>query len=305
MNKKALIEELKLRMDDRHMASDVLMRQHSSFKIGGPADLLIQPASIDELQHAMRVLKRHEVPVTLLGNGSNILVSDKGIRGAVIKISDKFSKMTVSGTTLQVEAGALLSSLANFATANGLAGLEFASGIPGTVGGAVFMNAGAYGGEMKDVVTDVSVLTDAGQVLVLHADELKFKYRSSVVLEKGWTVLGVTLQLTPDDPKAIQTRVNELTVKRTTKQPLQLPSAGSTFKRPEGHFAGKLIEDAGLRGVRFGDAAVSELHCGFVVNLGQATFEEVSTLIKFIQKQVYDTSGVLLETEVLQLGEGV
>ncbi|MCK8061035.1 MULTISPECIES: UDP-N-acetylmuramate dehydrogenase [unclassified Fusibacter] len=304
MNINEIVHELKLRIDDRNISRDEQMKSHSSFKIGGPVELMITPSSVDEIKHAYKVLKRHQVPVTLIGNGSNILVTDLGIRGAVIKIAEKFSGVEVEGSTIKAQAGALLSSTSNLATSHGLGGFEFASGIPGTIGGAVFMNAGAYGGEMKDVVVSVTALDQDCNVIRFEKENLKFGYRASNVQDLGYTVLEVELQLHEDAIDEIQSRVNELTVKRTTKQPLQLPSAGSTFKRPEGFYAGKLIEDAGLRGVRYGDAQVSDLHCGFVVNVGEATYREVITLIKVIQKAVKDQFDVELCPEVRVIGEG-
>lgn len=278
------------------------MKAHTSFRIGGPADVLITPRSLEEIVQTYAILKRGQVPVTLMGNGSNMLVSDAGISGAVVKISDTFKAIKRQGTTLVAEAGALLSTLANMALAEGLGGFEWASGIPGTVGGAIFMNAGAYGGEMKDVVSAVTVLTPDGQVIRLDKEELDFGYRTSSVDKNGYVVLGVEIDLEEKPVDEIKALMDDLNAKRTSKQPLNLPSAGSTFKRPEGYYAGKLIEDAGLRGLRFGDAMVSDLHCGFVVNVGEASCEQVLTLVRTIQKIVLDIHGVALHPEIRLVG---
>lgn len=299
---KEAIEALRLRVDDRHIVTNASMKQHTSFKIGGPADLLITPDSLDEIQHTYAVLRGRGVPITLMGNGSNILVSDQGIRGAVVKISDTFKGIERQDNVIVAQAGALLSTLANRALAEGLGGFEWASGIPGTVGGAIFMNAGAYGGEMKDVVHAVTVLNQDGHVLRLTSDQLTFGYRSSSVQDRDLVVLSVEIALTPQNPAEIKALMDDLNEKRTTKQPLSLPSAGSTFKRPEGYYAGKLIEDSGLRGLRYGDAMVSDLHCGFVVNVGEATCAQVLTLIQTIQKIVFDLQGVSLHPEVRLVG---
>lgn len=300
-----LIEQLQTILPLQYIKQDEPMCQHSYFKIGGPADLLVMPGNIEQTVAVYELLKSQQLPITWLGNGSNILVSDKGIRGAVIKIAEPFSQIVVQDTKMIVDAGALLSTTANTATAHSLTGFEFASGIPGTIGGAVFMNAGAYGGEMVQVTTAVTVLTPAGEVKRLSGDELAFRYRGSNIQDLDYIALRVELALSAGNRQDIQAMVDELTVKRTTKQPLYLPSAGSTFKRPEGYYASKLIQDSGLRGVRFGDAAVSEKHCGFVVNLGKASCQDVLTLIRFIQKTVLDTFGVKLSPEVRMIGEGL
>lgn len=296
------IEALRLRIDDQHIAIDVPMKNHTSFKIGGPADMLITPSSIDDIQHAYSVLRARGIPITLMGNGSNILVSDLGIRGAVVKISETFKGIERQGNFLIAQGGALLSTLANRAYSEGLGGFEWASGIPGTVGGAVFMNAGAYGGEMKDVVHAITVLNRDGHILRLTRDLLTFDYRSSSVQERDLVVISVELELTPRNQEDIKVLMDDFNEKRTTKQPLSMPSAGSTFKRPEGYFAGKLIEDSGLRGFRYGDAMISTLHCGFVVNAGEATCAQVTTLIQTVQKIVLDLQGVELQPEIRMIG---
>ncbi|MBS7526944.1 UDP-N-acetylmuramate dehydrogenase [Fusibacter paucivorans] len=279
------------------------LKNHTTFKIGGKADILIIPGSVDGIAMAIELCRKAELPYVILGNGSNVLVTDKGFRGAVIKVSAPFSQVTVKGTELVAEAGILLSMLANEAKEASLSGLAFASGIPGTLGGAIFMNAGAYGGEMKDVVTWVEALTPEGDIIRLTPEAMQFGYRTSIVKAKGYVVLRCGLTLHKLQRETIQSEMDDYTMRRTSKQPLELPSAGSTFKRPTGHFAGQLIETAGLRGLRYGDAQVSQKHCGFVVNRGQATCEDVLTLIGIIQKVVYDHAHVRLEREVQLIGE--
>jgi UDP-N-acetylmuramate dehydrogenase len=283
---------------------DAPMSNFTSFRIGGPADLLITPSSEHEIRSAFALAKRYDMPITLIGNGSNILVSDAGIRGVVICISQTYNSIRRDDNKIIAHAGALLSTLSNFALAQELSGLEFASGIPGTLGGAVFMNAGAYGGEIKDVIHSIKVLTPQGEVIHLEKRELLFNYRTSNIQSQSYVVLEVVLELHESTYDDIKTVMDDLNLKRTSKQPLHLPSAGSTFKRPEGYFAGKLIEDAGLRGIRYGGAQVSELHCGFVVNIDQASCQDVMLLIQTIQKVVRDRFNVVLEPEVRMLGEG-
>lgn len=285
------------------LIESALMKDHTYFKIGGPADLLVVPKSIDKIQSVINYCKDEKVPYMVIGNGTNLLVSDKGIRGVVIKIADEFKGYSVNGMTMTAYAGNLLSTLSTVAMEHGQGGFEFASGIPGTIGGAIVMNAGAYGGEMKDVVRAVTYLEEDGQIVTVSSEEMNFKYRSSAISGTGRVVLSVEMAFEPKEPSAIKAIIDDLTVKRTTKQPLSLPSAGSTFKRPPNNFAGKLIDDAGLRGLRHGDAQVSEKHCGFVVNRGNATANEVESLIKIVQKTVYDQYGILLEPEVKIIGE--
>lgn len=282
---------------------DEPMAKHTTFRIGGPADLLIDIAQEEEAQRAVEALKQDGVPYMLLGNGSNLLVRDGGIRGAVVKLGERFAGIRLEDNLVHAQAGASLTAVSNRCVAADLAGFEFASGIPGTVGGAMVMNAGAYGGEMKDIVKEVRVLDEEGSVVRVPAEHMGFGYRQSNVIPRGWTVLGVTFELNHGDPKMIREKLADFTHQRTTKQPLQFPSAGSTFKRPPGYFAGKLIDDAGLRGFRHGDAQVSDLHCGFVINRGRATCEEVQTLIHMVQKIVRERFGVTLETEVKIIGE--
>ena len=279
------------------------MKAHTSFRIGGPAELFLTPENAAQLAEAIRILRRHEIPVFILGNGSNLLVRDKGIRGAVVQLSGRMSALETDGTALYAEGGALLSAAAAKAAEAGLTGLEFASGIPGSIGGAVMMNAGAYGGEMKDVLESVDVLTRDLRRETLPVEKIGLSYRHSGLAERGDIVLGVRFRLGQGDPQAIQARMAELAEQRREKQPLQYPSAGSTFKRPEGYFAGKLIQDAGLKGKTIGGAQVSEKHAGFLINTGNATAGEMLELIAFCQRTVEEKFGVRLETEVRIVGE--
>lgn len=279
------------------------MSKHTTFRIGGPADFYLCPHSTKEVQQTVQICKEENLPYFILGNGSNLLVSDKGYRGAIIQLWKNFSDISVKDCCITAKAGALLSKVAAEALEEGLTGMEFASGIPGTIGGAVFMNAGAYGGEMKDIIKEVKVLDDQGEVRVLSNEEMKLGYRTSIVKEKGYTVLSAVLQLKKGDASVIRETMEDLKNRRTSKQPLDMPSAGSTFKRPEGYFAGKLIMDSGLRGFSVGGAQVSEKHCGFVVNKGGATAEDVTALIREVQRRVKEKFGVELETEVRFLGE--
>lgn len=279
------------------------MKAHTSFRIGGPAELFLTPENAAQLAEAIRILRRHEIPVFILGNGSNLLVRDKGIRGAVVQLSGRMSALETDGTALYAEGGALLSAAAAKAAKAGLTGLEFASGIPGSIGGAVMMNAGAYGGEMKDVLESVDVLTRDLRQETLPVEQIGLSYRHSGLAERGDIVLGVRFQLEQGDLQAIQVRMVELAEQRREKQPLQYPSAGSTFKRPEGYFAGKLIQDAGLKGKTIGGAQVSEKHAGFLINTGSATAGEMLELIAFCQRTVEEKFGVRLETEVRIVGE--
>lgn len=279
------------------------MKNHTTFRIGGPADYYLCPHSTEELQKILQICRENKIEFFILGNGSNLLVSDKGYRGVVIQLWKNFSDIVTEDDAIAVKAGALLSKVAAEALEAGLTGMEFASGIPGTMGGAVMMNAGAYGGEMKDIIKEVTVLTKEGEILTLSQEEMNFGYRTSVVKEKGYVVISVVLQLKKGDREEICKLMNDLKERRVTKQPLDMPSAGSTFKRPEGYFAGKLIMDAGLRGFSVGGAQISEKHCGFVVNKGEATAADVLGLIKEVQKRVQEKFGVALEPEVKFLGE--
>lgn len=292
-----------VKLDINNILYNEPMKEHTSFKVGGPADIFIEPDDTEELVKALVSLKEHNIPYYIIGNGSNLLVSDKGIRGAVVKIGEKFNKVEINGENLISECGILLSTLSKIAAKNNLAGMEFASGIPGALGGAVAMNAGAYGGEMKDIIEWVEVLDQEHKLKRLQRSEMGFNYRKSVIEPKGYIAIRCCLKLKHGDPVEINRIMADLTEKRKTKQPLHLPSAGSTFKRPEGYFAGKLIEDSGLRGFALGGAQVSELHCGFVVNKGDATAQDVYDLIRHVQKTVAEKFNVKLETEVKMLGE--
>lgn len=279
------------------------MKKHTTFRIGGPADYYLCPHSTEELQKILQICRENKLEFFILGNGSNLLVSDKGYRGVVIQLWKNFSDIETEDNTITVKAGTLLSKVAAEALEESLTGMEFASGIPGTMGGAVMMNAGAYGGEMKDIIREVTVLTREGELLTLSKEEMNFGYRTSVVKEKGYVVISAVLQLRKGDREEIRKVMDELKERRVTKQPLDMPSAGSTFKRPEGYFAGKLIMDAGLRGFSVGGAQISEKHCGFVVNKGDATAADVFGLIREVQKRVQEQFGVTLEPEVKFLGE--
>ena len=278
------------------------MSRYTTFRVGGPADALFLPASVEELRTALAAAKAEGVPVCLIGNGSNLIVRDGGIRGLVIALGEPVSEVRVEGAQVWAQAGARLSAVAAAAQRAGLAGLEFASGIPGTLGGGCAMNAGAYGGELKDVLVWADVLLD-GELRRLSRDEMEMGYRSTMTLRRGATVLSACFELRQDDPEAIQERMRDLANRRREKQPLNLPSAGSTFKRPEGHFAGALIEQCGLKGCRIGGAQVSEKHAGFIVNVGDATAADILQLIAHVQAVVQAQTGVLLETEVRVLGE--
>ena len=279
------------------------MSRHTTFKIGGPADYFLMPDKDTDVGRIVKICKESAIPYFILGNGSNLLVGDGGYRGAVIQIYKNMSAVTVEGTEITVQAGALLSSVAAAAKNAALTGFEFAGGIPGTMGGAVVMNAGAYGGEMKDVLKEVTVMTAAGEILVLPAEKLEMGYRTSLVKTKGYLVLSAVIVLEQGNQEAIKARMKELTEQRVSKQPLEFPSAGSTFKRPEGYFAGKLIMDAGLRGYQTGGAQVSEKHCGFVINKDNATAADVCRLLRDVQDKVKEQFGVQLEPEIQFLGE--
>ncbi|NLY48385.1 MAG: UDP-N-acetylmuramate dehydrogenase [Clostridiales bacterium] len=279
------------------------MSRHTSLRIGGNTDYMVFPATIDEIRLTIKLCRKYDMPYYIMGNGSNLLVSDSGYRGLIIKLSDRFSNISVEedGTVL-AQAGVLMSKLSNVIAANSLTGFEFGAGIPGTLGGAVAMNAGAYGGEMQQVVISATVIDGDGNIRTLSNKELEFGYRSSVIQKKDLCVLEATLKLNKGDKRQILDKIRELNHLRQLKQPLDKFSAGSTFKRPEGHFAGKLISDAGLRGFQIGDAAVSEKHCGFLVNKGNATAGDFMKLIKEVTRIVNEKYGVLLEPEVKFLG---
>lgn len=279
------------------------MKKHTTFKIGGPADYLIFPSSMQEVTLIFDLLRKYKIPFTVLGNGSNVLVLDKGIRGAVVKFNSPMSWIRQEGNTIIAGAGALLKDVSQFAADCGLTGMEFAIGIPGSIGGAVFMNAGAYDGEMKPIVSGVRAAAASGKLVAYSHDELDFGYRHSVFQDNGQAICEVEISLQPGDPAAIREKMDSFTERREKKQPLEMPSAGSTFKRPEGYFAGTLIEQTGLKGFSVGGAQISAKHAGFVVNSGEATATDVLNLIHEVQRRVYEKNGVKLFPEVRILGE--
>lgn len=283
--------------------TDEPMSRHTTFRVGGPADFFVTPKAKEEVRDVIRICKEAGMPYYIIGNGSNLLVSDAGYRGVIVQICKEMNEVKVEGDLVKAQAGALLSGIAAKALGAELSGFEFASGIPGTIGGACVMNAGAYGGEMKDVLESVTALTGEGKIIELGRNELELGYRTSVIAKKGYIVLGAVLKLERGDGEKIKTYMDELKEKRVTKQPLEYPSAGSTFKRPEGYFAGKLIEDAGLRGFQVGGAQVSEKHCGFVINRDHATAADIMELMRQVQIRVKENSGVDLEPEVKRLGD--
>lgn len=279
------------------------MSSHTTFRIGGPAEVFLMPESYEQIRSALALCREEGVPYFVLGNGSNLLVSDSGYRGVIIQMDRNMGDIELKGTEIRACAGALLSSVAAAARKASLTGFEFAGGIPGTLGGAVVMNAGAYGGEMKDVLREVTVMTKEGDIRVIPSDRLELGYRTSIIKKTGYLVLEAVISLEKGDLQAIQEKTKELASKRTEKQPLDYPSAGSTFKRPEGYFAGKLIMDSGLRGFRVGGAQVSEKHCGFVINTGGATAKDVKELMDHVIRTVKENYNITLEPEVKFLGE--
>lgn len=288
---------------EERVMRDEPMSRHTTFRVGGPADFFVTAQNGQDIKNVAALCKAEKIPYYIVGNGSNLLVSDKGYRGVIIRIFKDMGRIEVCEDKITAQAGALLSQIAAKALEAGLTGFEFAAGIPGTLGGACRMNAGAYGGEMKDVLEEVTVLDAEGELLVLPADQLNLGYRTSVIAEKEYIALEAVIALEKGERDKIKERMDELKEKRVSKQPLEYPSAGSTFKRPEGYFAGKLIQDAGLRGFRVGDAQVSEKHCGFVINRGNASAAEVHELMRQVSARVEEKFGVRLEPEVRRLGE--
>lgn len=280
---------------------DEPMSRHTTFRVGGPADFFVTPKAKEEVRDVIRICKEAGMPYYIIGNGSNLLVSDAGYRGVIVQIYKEMNEVKVEGDLVKAQAGALLSGIAAKALGAELSGFEFASGIPGTIGGACVMNAGAYGGEMKDVLEFVTVLTGEGKIIELGRNELELGYRTSVIAKKGYIVLGAVLKLERGDGEKIKTYMDELKEKRVTKQPLEYPSAGSTFKRPEGSYASLLIEQCGLKGLNVGGAEVSTKHSGFVINKGGATFEDVIELTDKVKKCVYEKTGYSLELEPIIL----
>lgn len=301
MNQK-FYEKLAEIVSSERICIDEPMQKHTTFRIGGMADMFVFP-KLSEVKEILMLAKQHQIPVTVIGNGSNLLVGDKGIRGLVLAFGKGADEIKIEGCQMTTGAGTLLSKLAAEALKQGLTGLEFAAGIPGTVGGALVMNAGAYGGEIKDVLTSAKVLTPEGEIKELSGSDLELSYRHSCIPEKGYIVLEVTIELQEGKETEIREKMTDFRNRRIEKQPLEYPSAGSTFKRPKGYFAGKLIEDAGLRGYTVGDAQVSQKHCGFVINKGNATASDVCRLMADIEEIVYDRFGVHIEPEVKRIGE--
>ena len=298
-----VIEKLNNLLGEEKVKINEPMNRHTTFRIGGPADYFLLPSSPEEVRKIIEICREEAVPYFILGNGSNLLVSDEGYRGAILQLYRNYGDICVKGNEICANAGALLSQIASAARNASLTGFEFAGGIPGTLGGAVVMNAGAYGGEMKDVLKEVTVMTGDGEIITLPAEKLDMGYRTSIVKTKGYLVLSAVLVLEKGDQEAIKMRMRELTEQRVSKQPLEFPSAGSTFKRPKGYFAGKLIMDAGLRGYQTGGAQVAEKHCGFVINKDNATAADVCRLMKDVQDKVKEQFGVTLEPEVKFLGD--
>lgn len=278
------------------------MKKHTTFRIGGVADYFVMPESVQQLREVIQACRELQTPYFILGNGSNLLVGDKGYRGVMIQLFKNFSEVTVEGNCIRAQAGALLSRVAKCALEEQLTGMEFAAGIPGTIGGAVVMNAGAYDGEMSQILKEAVILDEQGELRTLSVCELELGYRTSVLQRRAWTVVEVLIQLQQGEHEKIQTRMDELKQQRISKQPLEYPSAGSTFKRPEGSFAGKLIMEAGFRGYQIGGARVSDKHCGFVINTGNATAADVIELTDCIRDKVQQDTGIRLELEVCRVG---
>lgn len=298
-----IYEKLTQILPEAQVKADEPMKNHITFRVGGPADVFVTPKTKEELAQVIACCKEEKIPYYIIGNGSNLLVGDKGVRGVVIQIFKEMNGITCEGTKIRAQAGALLSLVAAKALEAELTGFEFAAGIPGTLGGACVMNAGAYGGEMKDILSEVTVLTEEGEFLTIPKEKLELGYRTSVIAKKGYIVIEAVMCLEKGEKEKIKAYMDELKEKRVSKQPLEYPSAGSTFKRPEGYFAGKLIQDAGLRGFQVGGAQVSEKHCGFVINKDHATAADIAELMRQVSDKVEEKFGVGLEPEVKRLGE--
>lgn len=297
-----LYQTLALALGEEQVMKKEPMSKHTTFRIGGEADLFVIPQNTEQVKQVVCHAKKAKVPYYFIGNGSNLLVSDDGIRGVVILIADNLKAIEVEDTTIRAQAGISLASLAKQALKNELTGFEFAAGIPGTLGGAVSMNAGAYGGEMKDVLLEATVLTDEGEIITLSKEELELGYRTSLVGKNHYIVLEAVVGLEKGRKEDILLKMEDLAQRRRDKQPLEYPSAGSTFKRPEGYFAGQLIDETGLRGFQVGGAQVSEKHCGFVINTGNATSHDVRQLIEEVANRVEKKFGVRLHPEVKMIG---
>lgn len=299
-----LFEEI-INLNIGEVLKDEPMKNHTTFRIGGPADIFIRPKDEESLKKLMKFLRDEKINPFILGQGSNLLVSDKGIRGVVVSIMDSLTELKVEDDIIVTGAGNAVPAVSKFAQRCGLSGMEQISGIPGSIGGGVVMNAGAYGGEFKDIIIDVKVLNSNSEVEIISSEDMNFRYRGSDVLDKGYIVLGTRLQLRKKPQEEIDSLMKELTDRRVSKQPLNYPSGGSTFKRPDGYYAAALIEEAGLKGLIHRGARVSDKHSGFIINHDNAEFRDVLELIRLVQKEVYDYSGVMLEPEVKIIGEGV
>lgn len=297
-----MINDIKQIVGERNVHEQALMSRYTSFRVGGPAKAVIEPINIGQLVLLVKYFSTHHIDYLVTGNGSNLVIEDSGLPCYVIRISDQMSHVTFLDNVVRAEAGVLLPVLAKKILAQHLTGFEFASGIPGTLGGAVFMNAGAYGGEFKDIVRSVSIVDPQGNIHNIPAERLNFGYRTSAIKQNHWIVAGADLKLEKDDPVLIEARMKELDEKRVSKQPLDLPSAGSVFKRPPNSYAGMLIDQAGLRGYKIGGAQVSIKHCGFIVNTGSATSADIKALIQYVQEQVKKKFGIMLEREVKYFG---
>lgn len=299
----AVYEYISRYVDKTDILREEPMSRHTTFRVGGEAETFLNIRSKEQLEKLVPYFKEVGIPYFIMGNGSNLLVGDKGYRGVILRLGSQMSRISVDGNRLTVQAGCLMSQIAREAYEHSLTGFEFASGIPGTIGGGVVMNAGAYDGELKQVVSCVRVMNEAGELLELSNADMEFGYRTSVIKKRPFTVVEAELVLTPGSQEEIAAKMAELNSRRREKQPLEYPSAGSTFKRPEGYFAGKLIMDAGLRGYSIGGACVSEKHCGFVINKNHASAADVAEVIAEVQERVKDKFGVTLETEVIFLGD--
>lgn len=303
MNIHIIYDKLKKILPCNNIKLNESMKNHTSFRVGGPADILVLPRDVREISGIVKLCKDANIPFLVIGNGTNLLVRDNGIRGVVIKLSKNFNDISIDKNFIRCKSGVLLSTAARFALKNSLSGLEFAHGIPGTVGGATVMNAGAYDGEMSNVISKVKVLNFDGNIIEMKKDELNFSYRKSSLQDTDNILLEIEMELVAGNFEAIKEKMSELFARRKAKQPLNIPSAGSTFKRPKNNFAGYLIEKAGLKGYRIGGALVSEIHAGFIVNDNNATCNDIIKLIEHIQNEVMNKFNIMLEPEIKIVGE--